>query len=186
MKTILVFATDIAHTVKVSSHRVMPISKPSIALKVSCPPVAETNKPYKCGFASLPGADNLTIAYDQPQTEHVLKPMDIDFMHFGNAPPVKEPQLDPGFTVEMPTAALDSLVLAQSRADSYTKILSVEWFGGDTANPLDIHVICLYYLLFCWVPYFYFNRLFSRVALHWLEEHTIHLMDFVKKIPIKN
>ena len=62
-----------------------------------------------------------------------------EFIFLGNAPPRKNLLFNQE-TIEIPTQALDPTILAQSRVDSYTKIIFVEWYGGPIGSPVDLYV----------------------------------------------
>lgn len=127
-------------TTVVSSSQVITVSRDSVPLLVSCPPVAATNVPYSCGFASIPGSGNLDIEFDGGGQSYTLDQIETEPIVLGNALPRTEHLMDSDLVVAFPDAILEPMVLASGRAEDYTKITFVEWFAGEIGTPIKIFV----------------------------------------------
>jgi hypothetical protein len=58
----------------------------------------------------------------------------------GNAPPRKNALLASELKVEIPSAALPPTIMASGKAESYLRIVSVEWYAEGIQFPIDLHV----------------------------------------------
>lgn len=154
--TVSVYASSPDGSVVVSSTEMIDIERPSQPLKASCPPVAEPNIPYRCGFASIPGSGNLTVKYDGTDA-YQIHPFSVEKLSFGNMPPRKEDFQNQELIMELPGAILEPTVLANGKASSYTKIVFVEWYGGVLGSPIELYVK---YLLLALFEQFYNSLIF--------------------------
>ena len=133
---------------------------------MSCPIVAEPQIPYKCGFSSVPGSGTLDIMFDELSSytldpfgktnkchavftsnwSHVLIVLDAgesnsDPISLGAIPPRNNDMLNDSTKPLIPNSILPTTIITNSRADSYLKLLFVEWYGIGIAEDLNIYVI---------------------------------------------
>ena len=64
-----------------------------------------------------------------------------DMISLGNVPPRGIDLLDPQTSPKIPTQNLPPTILAKGRAESYLKVIFVEWYEERLASIIDIYVL---------------------------------------------